>query len=280
MSDGNITEASGQALAEMEVSSEKAEATTVGVQLGDANAIRDSSEATTEAQASDHVPDVYEIVPDGDLILLVGRRRTKIQLTRHLLCKASPVLLDLLAGSNIIGSGAPRQDTPYVFELPDDDPVAFRIAFDILYVPSFTTHSLIPEEVHAVIALAAKYEMTESFVYAAAYWFRHSSPNTLDSMYGPGECWHLMMAAYWMRSSTDFFDFSARLVAETSDPLVQYVSRKEHTLLELRICCKKISIPTDASCLTWPDIQWRSMNAGVPLNVRDGTIAKFIWASI
>ncbi|KAM0555809.1 hypothetical protein ACHAPJ_006206 [Fusarium lateritium] len=241
----------------MDVSTETAEATMAEGQLGDANATRDSSEATMEAQASgmalrrlplyrtdpfsDHV---HEIIPDGDLIVLVGRGRTKTQLTRHLLCKASPVLMDLLASRNIVGSRASRQDTPYVLELPDDDDVAFRIAFDILYAPSSTTHNLLPKEIYAVILLAAKYEMIESFEYAAAYWFRYSIPTT------PGECWHLMMAAYWMRSSTDFFDFSARLVTETTEPLIKCISRKKHKFLEIKICCKRISLPINASCLT------------------------------
>ncbi|KAF4968761.1 hypothetical protein FSARC_3890 [Fusarium sarcochroum] len=246
MSDVPATETSTQTSAETDVSL--------------AQTTRDSSEAIMEAQASgivcrlsyrlsstdyglDHVPDVYEIIPEGDLILLVGRDQTRIQLTRDLLCKASPVFVDLLKSRNIIGSGASRdRDTPYIFALPDDDPVVFRTACDMLYAPSSKTHDLYPEAVRDVILLALKYQMFESFEYPAAYWFRNTSPATLDCPDGPGHCWYLMMATYWIGWSTDFFDFSARLVTETSDSLVEYVSRTKHTVIELQICCKIIPL--------------------------------------
>ncbi|RSL69674.1 hypothetical protein CEP54_002190 [Fusarium duplospermum] len=70
-------------------------------------------------------PVLRQLIPDGDVILLVGSEQIKIQISSHLLCKTSPVFKTMLNSGFEEGRAfRERYNSPAEIKLPDDSPEA------------------------------------------------------------------------------------------------------------------------------------------------------------
>ncbi|KAM6514661.1 hypothetical protein FSOLCH5_008901 [Fusarium solani] len=68
-------------------------------------------------------PALRQLIPDGDIMLLVGPEQKKIQISSHLLCKTSPVFKTMLNSDFEEGKAfRERNGAPAEIKLPDDSP--------------------------------------------------------------------------------------------------------------------------------------------------------------
>ncbi|KAI8670065.1 hypothetical protein LRP88_01495 [Fusarium phalaenopsidis] len=64
-----------------------------------------------------------QLIPDGDIMLLVGPKEEKIQISSHLLCITSPFFKTMLNSDFKEGKAfRERNDTPTEIKLPEDSP--------------------------------------------------------------------------------------------------------------------------------------------------------------
>ncbi|RSL91297.1 hypothetical protein CEP52_014300 [Fusarium oligoseptatum] len=66
-----------------------------------------------------------QLIPDGDIILLIGPKQEKIQISSHLLCITSPVFKAMLKSDFKEGKAlCDANKDPVEIELPEDSPDA------------------------------------------------------------------------------------------------------------------------------------------------------------
>ncbi|KAL2677288.1 hypothetical protein Neosp_011057, partial [[Neocosmospora] mangrovei] len=101
-----------------------------------------------------------EYCPDGNMMLLVGPKQKKIQISSHSLCKTSPVFKTMLT-SNLEEGKTFREikGAPAEIKLPDDYPEMVYNAFSALYGGDEMASRLSPDQVYDVAVLANKYCM-------------------------------------------------------------------------------------------------------------------------
>ncbi|KAF5675482.1 hypothetical protein FCIRC_7466 [Fusarium circinatum] len=142
----------------------------------------------------------YDIISDGDLVLIVGVDEKRIRITVQAARVCSHILGQILDQHNITdanNTGRVRE-----LRLPDDSPTATRNAFGSIYPGNPHTDDLLPAEIYDVIVFARKYKMIPEFKKVTPNWFRSRfcgfNFHPVHLFFGLEECWHLMMAAHYM----------------------------------------------------------------------------------
>ncbi|KAF5695529.1 hypothetical protein FDENT_328 [Fusarium denticulatum] len=142
-----------------------------------------------------------EIVSGGDLVLIVGADRIRIRLTEQAARVCSHILADMLDQQNI--TDADNTGRVRELELPNDNPTTVRNVFGSIYPGNPHTDDLLPAESYDVVVFAREYEMIPEFKKVAPNWFRTISCGhrfyPVHMFFGLEQCWHLMMAAHYMR---------------------------------------------------------------------------------
>ncbi|KAI7764777.1 hypothetical protein ACKAV7_012315 [Fusarium commune] len=141
-----------------------------------------------------------DIISDGNLVLVVGEGQERFRITVQAVRVCSRVLTGILDQHNI--TGADNTGRVYELRLPNDDATAARNAFGSIYPGNPHTDDLPPAEIYDVVMFARKYEMIPEFKKVAPNWFRprycSSHFHPVHLFFGLEDCWHLMMAAYYM----------------------------------------------------------------------------------
>ncbi|KAF5712566.1 hypothetical protein FGLOB1_4465 [Fusarium globosum] len=142
-----------------------------------------------------------DIISDGNLVLIVGPDKKRIIITVQAARVCSSVLADRLDQLNIIA--ADNMDLVHELVLRDDNPLTVLNAFGSIYPGHPHTNDLSPAEIYDVVLFARKYKMIPEFKKVAPNWFRQRFReqrfHPVHEFFGLGECWHLMMAAHYMR---------------------------------------------------------------------------------
>ncbi|CVL04669.1 uncharacterized protein FMAN_12780 [Fusarium mangiferae] len=142
-----------------------------------------------------------DIISDGNLVLVVGPDKKRIIITIQAARVCSSVLADMLDQLDI--TDADNTGGVHELLLPNDSPTATRNAFGSIYPGNPHADDLLPAEIYDVVVFARKYKMIPEFKKVAPNWFRPRfcgiSLHPVHEFFGLGECWHLMMAAHYMR---------------------------------------------------------------------------------
>lgn len=185
------------------------------------------------SQVSD-LEELTKVAPDGDLILLPMEERSGIQVHSLMLISASSVFKVMLSDQFSEGRRLRESDkAPMRLELPEDDYSAVLNACWILHGQDGKMRNLTAKGVEKLAILIDKYDMSERFFFAMAYWMK--------ALYGPAksdykDCWSLMTAAYMLSLDDHFFAYSAILVRKF-DSCAQMAYGMADRELGLKLCC-------------------------------------------
>ncbi|KAJ4257344.1 hypothetical protein NW762_008462 [Fusarium torreyae] len=154
--------------------------------------------------------DIAQVGRNGDVVLVVGSGREKIQVSSHFLMFISPVFRAMFEAPMREGEALRNKadDSPFEIILSDDNPRAMRLALRVLYGSDAGTNGLPSEEVKNIAILADKYAMVERFKFAGLCWIRF----LLDKDRSPGMCWNLLVAAYMLKLDNHFFSVSQAMI--------------------------------------------------------------------
>lgn len=161
-------------------------------------------------------PEVIEIVPRGDVVLLLEKPDAfvKIHVASHILSLGSSVFNSMLAprfkeGTTLATSSA--VEVP----LPDDDPQATSTLCQILHLRNEKIPRK-PDAAHIleVAKLADKYDCTEAIKPTADTWISQylDTPNC-------STIYTLLVAAYYLQHAQCLQQLSSKLVLNSKEPV-------------------------------------------------------------
>ncbi|KAJ4314280.1 hypothetical protein N0V84_008983 [Fusarium piperis] len=187
--------------------------------------------ATEENEASP----LRELIPDGDVILVVGPKKIKIQLSSHLLRSTSPVFAAMLGPNFKEGALLRESQGPVEIALPEDNADAFWNLYSALYGAHPRAHNLAPDDVYDIAFLADKYDLVERLALAREAWFRGADTTYYISTKAT---FKMLVAAYWLGSEFGFAYVSQTLVKDYHQPLYKYGMETKDQILGLKLCCE------------------------------------------
>lgn len=177
--------------------------------------------------------DLAQIAPDGDLILVVGKEGKRgIQVHSLMLKSASPVFEVMLSDKFSEGRRLRESQGPMRLDLPEDDYDAVHNACSVLHGNDGSKKNLTAMEVHMLAVLIDKYDMSERFFFATAYWLRVLQGVARNSFQ---DCWYLLTAAYILSSETHFFTYS-ELLGRRVESCANLAYEIEDLELGLKLC--------------------------------------------
>ncbi|UPL04354.1 hypothetical protein LCI18_015288 [Fusarium solani-melongenae] len=183
-------------------------------------------------------PSLREIIPGGDVILVVGPEKSKIQISSHLLRTTSPVFNVMLGPNFKEGAALRENEGPTEIVLPEDNARALWNVYNTLYGANPHVNKLEPDEIYDISILAQKYDLSDRLVLASESWFTHYDTISHDST---EQDWKMLLAAYWLRSELGFKNTSMMLVEEYEMSLYRHGMEAPDQVLGLRLCRKRLS---------------------------------------
>ncbi|KAM0433358.1 hypothetical protein ACHAPT_004235 [Fusarium lateritium] len=184
-----------------------------------------------------------QIIPDGDVILVVGPEKSKIQLSSHLLSSTSSVFKAMLGPNFREGALLREGQGPVEIALPEDNAEAVWNAYSALYGANPRAYRIKPDEVYDIAILAQKYDLIERLSLACERWFLDSEDGSFGSI---DEDWKMLLAAYWLGSDFAFGKISQRLIEGREGSFYKYGMKTPDPVLGLKLCRKWSSYPPDS----------------------------------
>ncbi|KAJ3464596.1 hypothetical protein MRS44_009382 [Fusarium solani] len=192
------------------------------------------------AKEENEAPSLRQLIPDGDVILVVGPKKIKIQLSSHLLSNTSPVFAAMLSPNFKEGALLRESQGPVEIALPEDNADALWNVYSLLYGAHPCVHILKPDEIYNIALMAHKYDMVERLALARDVWFEKADALFCSSI---SDDFRMLVAAYWLGSEYGFAVMSRSLVKQKNEPLCKYGMGIPDQVLGLKLCCKQISLP-------------------------------------
>ena len=153
---------------------------------------------------------VTEIVPNGDLILVVGGKKSrKFLVHTSSLINASPVFKALLGPNFEEGHRLAQSDksNPVEIKLPEDDPSAMDIMLRVIHCRNEKLKETpSPEKIFLIARACDKYNCIDSLAFALRDWFR--CEEWTDSV----ELWVLTVAAMILHDRNAFSVTTSKLI--------------------------------------------------------------------
>ncbi|RSL86896.1 hypothetical protein CEP51_002560 [Fusarium floridanum] len=181
----------------------------------------------------DEGPSLREIIPGGDVILVVGPKKVKIQVSSHLLRTTSPVFNVMLGPNFKEGTALRENEGPTEIVLPEDNAKALYNAYSTLYGANPRVNNLGPEEIYDIAILAQKYDLIDRLALACEAWFGNANKRTYGT---PEKDWKMLLASYWLRNELGFKNTSRMLVKLSYRPLYKHGMETSDQVLGLRLC--------------------------------------------
>ncbi|KAI8717267.1 hypothetical protein NCS52_00801900 [Fusarium sp. LHS14.1] len=139
----------------------------------------------------------HKIIEDGDVVLVVGPDKIRIQLSSSFLCFVSPLFKDMLSLPMTEGQRRLRErgDKPVRYlRLEGDNPEAVLHAFKSLYGSDPQMLNLNPGEILGVAVFVYRLQLAKRFQFAAMHWAMSPQANS----YRPethNDAWQLLLAS-------------------------------------------------------------------------------------
>ncbi|RKK13903.1 hypothetical protein BFJ65_g13116 [Fusarium oxysporum f. sp. cepae] len=165
-------------------------------------------------ETSQETEECVTITPDGDVVRVLGKSRTAVEITASFLKHISPVFERMLALPMLEGEVVRSFDgtEPVAIELPAEQPGAMIIALRALYGSDPECLTAEPRDIRAVSVLADKYDMVQRFRTMAAIWLGYPAATTSQPDH---------QAAYLFRIEKEFFEIS-RFFIRNDAPVLKY----------------------------------------------------------
>lgn len=178
---------------------------------------------------------MQQIIPDGDVILVVGLKKSKIQLSSHLLRTTSPVFAAMLGPSFKEGTLLRESQGPTEIFLPEDNAEALWNIYSTLYGAHPRVNHLKPAELYNISIVAHKYDLVSRLSPICELWFE----DTNEELFGSVKiAWKMMMAAYWLDNEFGFGNLSQTLIKAKVESFYRHGMETSDQVLGLKICCK------------------------------------------
>lgn len=172
---------------------------------------------------------VEKLAPNGDVILIVGTEKKRIQIHSDFLRLVSPIFDTMLQSQSTM----PHESRGVCqMELPGDDGQAMSLLLRALYGGDPELDSLKPKEIQQISMLANKYGMAPRVSRQAVTWLHGTK------MKDPEEFWYLLNAAYWLERPESFRLISKGVVKFANISLLQLASGTTDVLRGFRLACK------------------------------------------
>ncbi|KAM0343390.1 hypothetical protein ACHAPU_008570 [Fusarium lateritium] len=191
-----------------------------------------AAKGTEEINVSPEV--VHQIGENGDVILVIGPEKLKIQVSSVLLKHISPVFRAMLDSPMSEGEAIRGKvdGCPVRILLPEDHPPAIHHILLCLYGAE-TCSAPSSACMKEIAILANKYDMVHRLRYFGSFWLRLINVNTTTPA-GMGNAWNLLVAAYLLEGHTPFFDISKSIVAGKGS-LLKYLKNTHDEVLGLQL---------------------------------------------
>ncbi|KAF5600799.1 hypothetical protein FPANT_2028 [Fusarium pseudoanthophilum] len=168
-------------------------------------------------------PELNEVVvAGGDIILVAGKEKQRIQVSAEFLIQVSPVFDAML---NLKFSEGIRfhesNELPVEIKLPEDDGMATTQALRTLHGSDPSMLLLGPDEIQKVAIFADKYDMSPRFSMVATGWMSRE-PSNLD------HAWKLMTASYWFNLEDSFRTMSEHVVVKMNHAQIFRLAHQTH----------------------------------------------------
>ncbi|CAJ0550305.1 Ff.00g102350.m01.CDS01 [Fusarium sp. VM40] len=176
---------------------------------------------------------IFQVGEDGDIMLVVGPNKVKIQVFSSFLKYISPVFRAMLDSPMSEGEAFRNRvnNSPIEIILPEDNARAMSQMLRGLYgVGPSCPHT--KSDVRRVVILADKYDMMKQLKYFGVYWMR-----ALGSVSGPTslQCqWDILITAYMLKED-NFFFFASKAITKTKGSLLKYAMSTHDRELGLRL---------------------------------------------
>ncbi|KAL5605221.1 hypothetical protein FOVSG1_005368 [Fusarium oxysporum f. sp. vasinfectum] len=173
------------------------------------------------SESENNVPDEV-FIPNGDIILVVGQEKLRIQVSSQFLTLASPVfdaMLNLKFSEGI--KLHESNELPVDIKLPEDGGLATAQALKTIYGSDPSMLFLDPDEIQKVSILADKYDMSPRFSMAATGWMNCEPANL-------GQAWKLMTASYWLNLEDSFRTMSEHVVVKMNHAQIFRLAQQTH----------------------------------------------------
>ncbi|KAJ0166250.1 hypothetical protein CTA2_8057 [Colletotrichum tanaceti] len=180
------------------------------------------------------------VVPDGDLILVVGlgAETTELRADSLILKRASRVFGAMLGprfseGQKLLDRGA----EPVKISLPDEDPEIMELILNILHHQNSRVCQIAAaDSILEVAVVADKYDLVDALKYASQTMLRYHEPSIEHLTVG--DLWRLGLAAGLLNEAKAFEKITRMLVWNHTVPYIQLVDAEDAIDIEfaLRMC--------------------------------------------
>ncbi|KAF5544662.1 hypothetical protein FMEXI_6491 [Fusarium mexicanum] len=159
-----------------------------------------------EGSTDNRTTQAVEIVPDGDVILVVGSGKAKLRVKSILLMAASKPFSAMLGPNWKKGHDMRNHNGPHEVLLPDDDATVLKIICSVIHFQNDKIPQTLPaSDVLAVAIAADKYDCLNALQFASDSWLRELKVK-------PRDLTLLTAAAYLFQNAQAFREITAALV--------------------------------------------------------------------
>ncbi|KAF5628548.1 hypothetical protein F25303_10408 [Fusarium sp. NRRL 25303] len=176
-----------------------------------------------------------QIVADGDVILVVGPSRHKIEVSAHFLKRISPVFQVMLGAPMKEGNALATRcdnDAPVEIILPEDKEAPMEQVLSTLYGADPSSKKYLMREVKDIAILAEKYGMVDRLEIFANFWLRSTINMRITEV--SDNAWTALVSAFILKIDWAFFAVSLAM-ARTKTSLLKFAAsfHDKHTGMRL-----------------------------------------------
>lgn len=175
---------------------------------------------------------VFEIAPDGDLMLIVGPEEAKLHVHSMLLRAVSKPFSAMLGPDWKEGHGLLVCDGPAEILLPEDNAAAMKIVCSIIHHQNReVSRSLAAGDVLAVAVTADKYDCVQVLRFASESWLRPSRDEA-------GNLMLLAAAAYLFQNAQAFKEITKALILDYDGSYLTLLCKEVESAMPWKVFCK------------------------------------------
>ncbi|KAI1008799.1 hypothetical protein LB504_001852 [Fusarium proliferatum] len=179
---------------------------------------------------------VTQIIPDGDVMLVVGPSQHKIQVSSHFLKLISPVFRAMLSAPMKEGEALENKsdhDGPIEIILPEDKEQPMDQVLRTIYSSDPGATKLSMSEAKEIAILADKYGMVERLQVFASFWLLNAAKTDNVDVITENE-WNTLVVAYILKVDWAFFDVTKNMRPKTTS-VIKFINHfhDKHTGLRL-----------------------------------------------
>ncbi|PNP78640.1 hypothetical protein FNYG_07986 [Fusarium nygamai] len=191
--------------------------------------------------ANEIVSQIVDIVPDGDIILVVGPDKTKLRVKSMLLMAASKPFAAMLGPNWKEGHDMRQHSGSHGVLLPDDNATAMEIICSVIHFQNDKIPQTLPASDVLAVALAAdKYDCLNAIQLAQKAWLRELKVKPEDLML-------LAAAAYLIQNAQAFREITAALVLNHHGSYLDLAEEIAVSIMPWETCWKSKEASRDCS---------------------------------